>query len=174
MPHFFFLNLIRIIVILALIFTGVFLLLRYYLQQTRKQIPPASTDESRKIILPLQLQACERIVLFLERIIPSALILRLNKPDMSSGQLQSLLVKTIRDEFEYNLSQQIYISSSSWELVKSAKEETIRLINQAAGKVPENAPSSELARNILEISLEKEKLPINTAIEELKKEVRNL
>jgi len=174
MHPFFFLHLIKILIVLALIFTGVFLLLRYYLKQSRKQIIPASTGESQKIILPLRLQAYERVVLFLERIFPSTLILRLNKPDLSSMQLQSLLVKTIRDEFEYNLSQQIYISSTSWELVKNAKEETVRLINQAAAKTTENTPSSELARIILEISLEKEKLPINIAIEELKKEVRNL
>jgi len=174
MHPYFYLHLIKIIIVLALIFTGVFMLLRYYMKHNRKQITPASTNESQKIILPLRLQAYERIVLFLERIFPSTLILRLNKQDLSSAQLQSLLVKTIRDEFEYNLSQQIYISSTSWELIKNAKEETIRLINQAAGKVKENTPSSESARIILEISLEKEKNPINLAIEELKKEVRNL
>jgi len=174
MPPFFFLHLIRTLIVLALVFTGLFFLLRYYLQQSRKSIIPPSTGESLKIILPLRLQAYERIVLFLERILPSTLILRTNKPELSAIQLQSLLVKTIRDEFEYNLSQQIYIPSITWELIKNAKEETIRLINQAAAKVPENDPSSELARNILEISLEKEKLPINVAIEELKKEVASL
>jgi len=171
-PYIFF-RLIEIVLIGVMVFTGAWVLLRYYFSQTKKLSSPVSQDDRQKIILPLQLQAYERIVLFLERIFPTTLILRLNKPDLSSAQLQALLVKTIRDEFEYNLSQQIYISPTSWELVKNAKEETIRLINKGAGKVTEDAPSSELARIILEFSLEKEKLPITIAIEELKKEVRS-
>ena len=172
MHPFFLLHLIRAVVIITLVFIGIYLVLRYYLKNKTASQPPALSDESLKITLPLKLQACERIVLYLERIIPSAMILRLNRPEMTSIQLQALLVKTIRDEFDYNLSQQIYISSSTWELVKNAKEEAIRLINQAGSKIPEESTSAELARIILEIAMEKERLPIDKAIEEVKKEVR--
>ena len=174
MPPLIFYHLIIIILTILLVFTGAWILLRYYFSQAKKPALPVSQDDRQKILLPLKLQAFERIVLFLERIFPSTLILRLNKADLTSAQLQSLLVKTIRDEFEYNLSQQIYVSPGSWELVKNAKEESIRMINQAAGKVKEEGSSSELARIILEFSLEQEKHPITIALEELKKEARNL
>ena len=98
--------------------------------------------------------------------------MRLNKPEMTSVQFQSLLVKTVREEFEYNLSQQIYLSFRAWELVKNAKEETIKLINIAAGKLPETASSGELAKIIFDLSVEKEKLPVNIAIDEIKKEIQ--
>jgi hypothetical protein len=160
------------VVILILLFTGLYFMMRYYLKNRQSPPSPALPDEQAKIILPLKLQACERIVLFLERIIPSALILRLNRPELTSVQLQSLMVKTIRDEFEYNLSQQIYISSTAWELVKNAKEEAIRLINHGGSKIPEDAPASELARTILELAMEKERLPVDRAIEAVKNEVR--
>jgi hypothetical protein len=130
--------------------------------------------EGQKIILPLRLQAYERIILFLERISPNNLILRLNKPEMSSVQLQSALVKVIREEFEYNLSQQLYISLKAWELVKNAKEETIKLINVASGKIPETASSGELAKIIFDLSLETEILPVNVAIDEIKIEIQKI
>ncbi|MEI6457053.1 MAG: hypothetical protein WCO93_12250, partial [bacterium] len=103
MHPFFLLHLIRVVVIITLVFIGIYLLLRYYLKNKSYPVVQAPADESAKIILPLKLQACERIVLFLERIIPSTLILRLNRPELTSGQLQALMVKTIRDEFDYNL-----------------------------------------------------------------------
>lgn len=172
MHPFFLLHLIRAVVIITLVFIGIYLILRYYLKNRAVPADTVPSDESLKIILPLKLQACERLVLFLERTIPSGMILRLNKQEMTSIQLQALMVKTIRDEFEYNLSQQVYLSSTTWELVKNAKEEAIRLINQAGSKIPEDSPSSELARIILEIAMEKDRLPIDRAIEEVKKEVR--
>lgn len=157
-----------------IIFAGTFFLLWYYLKHTRKTIPETPKNEGLKIILPLRLQAYERFVLFLERIHPSNLIMRLNSPDLSAYQLQSLLVRTIREEFEYNLSQQLYISNQAWELIKNAKEETISMINQASAKVGEQAHSSEFVREIFETSISRGKLPIDLALEEIKNELQKL
>jgi hypothetical protein len=156
------------------VFGGAFFLLWYYLKQTRKGVAAAPTSEDQKIILPLRLQAYERFVLFLERIHPSNLVMRLNSPDITALQLQSLLVRTIREEFEYNLSQQLYISSNSWELIKNAKEETIAMINQASAKFGEGTHSSELVREIFESAVTKGKLPVDLAIDEIKKELQRL
>ena len=81
-------------------------------------------------------------------------------------------MKNIREEFEYNLSQQLYISSKAWEMVKNAKEETIRLINTASMKVSETAGSSEMVRVLLELVLAEEKFAVDTAIEEVKREIQ--
>jgi len=134
------------------------------------QIAPAG--EEQKIILPLRLQACERIVLFLDRIALNNLIMRINHPEMNAHQLQAAMVSAIREEFEYNLSQQLYISTKSWSLVRNAKEETIRMINTASIKVSENASSSEMVRILLELVISEEKSAVDIALEEVKKEVQ--
>jgi len=175
MERFYFLHLLHLIIIIGLIFCAVLLIIRYYFNLKKQLIQPKeSREEEKKIILPLRFQAYERIILFLERISPGNIVMRLNQPDLTALQLQTLLIKTIREEFEYNFSQQIYISPVAWEMVKNAKEEIIKLINQASGKVIENAPSGELVRNIFELALETERLPVTKAIDDIKMEVQKL
>lgn len=128
---------------------------------------------NQKVITPIRLQAYERIVLFLERISPESLIMRLNDPKMTASQFQSDLLSAIRGEFEHNLSQQIYISNKAWEVVKSAKGNIIKIINSAGEKIKPDAPSFELSKMILESLIETEKTPAMVAIEFLKKEMSN-
>ncbi|MFZ4521302.1 MAG: hypothetical protein ACOYNC_06325 [Bacteroidales bacterium] len=156
------------------VFAGAFFLLWFYLKQTRKPVPAAGSNQDHMTILPLRLQAYERLVLFLERIHPSNLVLRLNSAELSALQLQSLLVRTIREEFEYNLSQQLYISGNAWELIKNAKEETIAMINHATSALGEDATSSDLVKGIFEVTISRGKLPVETAVEEIKKELQRL
>jgi hypothetical protein len=156
------------------IFGGLFFLLWYYLKQTRKPAPVVVNNQDHQTILPLRLQAYERFVLFLERIHPSNLLMRLNNPDLTAIQLQSLLVRTIREEFEYNLSQQLYISGNAWELIKNAKEETIALINHATSGLPDHALSADLVKKVFEVTISKGKLPVETTLEEIKKELQRL
>jgi len=125
--------------------------------------------------MPLKLQAYERIVIFLERINPNVLIVRVNKNNFTAHQLHLELIKTIKSEYEHNLSQQIYVSYGAWELVKTTKEEIIKLINISSTKVPHDSNSNELAMMILNIcaNLEK-KLPNDVALEYIKKEVNQI
>ena len=127
---------------------------------------------NQKFVTPIRLQAYERIILLLERISPNSLILRENIPGMTVMQLQSTLVKAIRDEYEHNLSQQVYISKQAWELVKTSKDEMVKLINEAAANIDSNAPSTELARVVFDIIVQTEKLPVDIAIEVIKNEIQ--
>jgi len=167
-------SLISVLVRILLLFGGAFILLWYYLKRTKKPVVPAVTNSDHATILPLRLQAYERLVLFLERIHPSNLVVRLNTGDLTAFQLQSLLVRTIREEFEYNLSQQLYISLKSWELIKNAKEETISMINLSTTGLTEQAGSSELVKKVFELTLSRGKLPVESALEEVKLEVQKL
>ena len=159
---------------LLCLFGGAFLLLWYYLKQTRKPAPVAATNQEQQTILPLRLQAYERFVLFLERIHPSNLMMRLNGADLSASQLQSLLVRTIREEFEYNLSQQLYVSAKSWELIKNAKEETIAMINAASSELSAEAGSADLVKMVFEVAISRGKLPVETTIDEIKRELQQM
>ena len=174
MAPFFVFRLLFVLFTVGLILIAVLVIIRYWFSLNKQPAGTSGKSEEQKILLPLRLQAYERIVLYLERISPENLMMRIAKPEMTALQLQAELVKVIREEFEYNLSQQIYISASAWELVRNAKEETIRLINVASGKVAENASSGDLVKSILDLSMETEKLPVNAAIDAVKKEVQQL
>ncbi|MCD4772145.1 MAG: hypothetical protein K8R41_02030 [Bacteroidales bacterium] len=129
---------------------------------------------NQKLITPIRLQAYERIVLFLERNSPNNLVLRVNKPKMTALDLQISLIKTIRDEFEHNLSQQLYISAKAWDLVKNAKEDLIKTINTAASQTPENSTSADLGQMIFKLSLEQKNSPQKIALDFVKKEIKML
>ena len=161
---------------LPVLITGVivFLIVKMFLDREADNRQSELSLESKKQILPVRLQAYERIVLFLERISPENLILRVSKPGMSAFKLQTELIGTIRLEFEHNLSQQLYISSTGWDLVKTAKEDLIRTINTAASQLSQDADSAQLAGKIFELTGNKKNNQINIALEHLKDEVRKL
>ena len=127
---------------------------------------------NQQSITPIRLQAYERMIVFLERITPSNMVMRIHKSGMSSRLLHTELVKTIRSEYEHNIAQQIYMSNASWELVKSAKEEIIKVINASAHKVGDNSDGLELCKVLLEVTMNVEKLPTQIALDFLKKEIR--
>lgn len=124
--------------------------------------------------LPLKLQAFERLILFLERISPNSLLVRVHRGGMSASQLQSELVSTIRAEFEHNLSQQIYVSEQAWEEVKDGKEEMIRIINNAFGHAGSNATGIQMSSQIFEQVLKMENVPTQKAVDFIKSEARKL
>lgn len=83
-----------------------------------------------------------------------------------------LLVSTVRNEFDHNLSQQMYISTSSWDAIKAAKEETIKIINLAAAQLSPDGQAFQLATKIIEITADEQVTPSDKALEILKKEIR--
>lgn len=129
---------------------------------------------NQQMITPLRLQAYERAILFLERISPENLIMRVNRPGFTCQQLQSELMQTIRSEFEHNLSQQVYISHGAWEMLKIARGRTIQLINTMTEKVQKDSPSINLSKAILESMVDEEKTPTADAIAFIKKEIGQL
>ena len=129
---------------------------------------------NQKMITPIRLQAYERLVLFLERISPESLLMRVDYMKINNKQLHSELLQTIRAEYEHNLSQQIYVSPDVWDHVKNAKNYTISLINNAAGEMGEREPAIELSRKILSMTMDLEQTPTQKAIDELKKEVQQM
>ena len=130
--------------------------------------------QNSSTITPLRLQAYERLALFLERISVESLIMRTNKAGLTTKELQSDMLKSIRSEFDHNLSQQIYITPQAWEVLKSAKTNTIKIINTNAEKLPPNATGSDFSRFLLEAIMEIDKEPSKVAIDFLKSEVSRM
>ncbi len=130
--------------------------------------------QNSKTVTPIRLQAYERIVLFLERTSMESLLVRVSSTEMSARQLHSAILTSIRNEFEHNLSQQIYMSPQAWEIVKNARSGTIKLINSEAEKMPENASGIDLSRQLLTKVMELDKEPTRVAIDYIKNEVSAL
>ncbi|MBR3828552.1 MAG: hypothetical protein IKJ40_04595 [Bacteroidales bacterium] len=169
-----------IIVLTALLSVGVTGLIFYKVAQTyfdnqqKTQMLQMKIDEhkeSLKVVTPIRLQAYERMALYLERISPNSLILRTFRPGMDIKALQVAMTKNIRDEWEHNLSQQVYLSAESWNRIREAKEEMINLINGSAVKLSADADPTSLAGAIFE-SCAKSKIPTDEAIEFMKNEIQ--
>lgn len=128
--------------------------------------------EMQKTMLPLRLQAYERLVLLIERISPANLLIRVNLLGMTATQLHSALIQALRDEFDHNLSQQVYVSGKAWENLKNAREELIRMINSAASKLSVDATGADLAAEIFAIDLQPGKQAYQIALDQLKNEFR--
>ncbi|MFN6943971.1 MAG: hypothetical protein ACK4ND_03420 [Cytophagaceae bacterium] len=126
------------------------------------------------IVLPIRLQAYERMSLFLERISPHNLVMRSNDPSYNVAQFHHILVHEIREEFNHNLSQQVYMSDQVWQAVRNTKDEIISVINQANNGLPKDAKSIELAKKIFEVYNSKEVDPISIALQILKDEIRKI
>jgi hypothetical protein len=155
---------------IAVVFAGLYFLLRYYLQHSHPPVPVKTATPETAVNATLQLQAYERFVLFLERIRPTALVVRLNSAGLTAVQLQILVIRSIREEFDYNISQQLYISESLWDTIKGAKEESIALLNKALSSLSEDAPSDDLVRMVFHLSVESENNIIDRALRALKQE----
>lgn len=147
---------------------GVYLIIKIFLddENTRRkqEINKSILFEQRKVSQPLRLQAYERIIVFLERIHPFSLLQRVYQPNMLVPELQLELVKTIRMEYEYNLSQQMYINDDAWQMVATAKEETIKIINTFASKMPDDADGMELSKAIFNYYMQtQQEVPVQIA-----------
>ena len=114
-----------------------------------------NNQANRAVTLPLRLQAYERMALFLERIDPNQLVLRIHTSGLAVAQEQNLLLTAIRSEFEHNLSQQIYLSDQVWAKVCDAKGDIEAIINTVAGDYDKNADSREFAETVLTVSSQK-------------------
>ncbi|MBL7942531.1 MAG: hypothetical protein JNM00_07180 [Flavobacteriales bacterium] len=106
--------------------------------------------ENNKAMAPLRISAIERMVVMLERITPTSLVMRHNSA-ASSGMLQLELVRAIREEFEHNVSLQMYVSSWCWDRIKRAKDDTTELVKVAFTRVAPESKAMELSREIFKL-----------------------
>lgn len=158
-----------IVVLLCAIFV-LRAVLKYYLVRLSLE----SKRETNVKTLNIRLQAYERIVLFLERISPQQLVLRVDAREMDVDRYHRILLQTIREEFEHNIAQQIYISAEAWELVKSAKESVVQMINKSKNELNEGDPALDLASKIIELKMLEGNKQIDRAVSFIKKEVMGL
>ena len=154
--------------------TGWFFI-KNYLNEKMSSQKSELRKESMKFTLPLRLQAYERAVLFLERVNPANILIRLHNQGLSAAEMQAMVIADIRAEYQHNVSQQIYVSDTTWMIVKKIKDDTISLVNSAANALPDNSSSTELSRSILThlANLEEEN-PYDLALNIVKRDIQSL
>ncbi|MGV8946358.1 MAG: hypothetical protein ACOH1N_08015 [Lutibacter sp.] len=127
---------------------------------------------NQKQSLPIKLQAYERMALFLERINPTKLVLRITSVNNDINAYSQSLINTIEQEFEHNLAQQIYISEKCWSVIMASKNATIHIIKKTSEE--ENVTNAQELREALIKRILNSAAPSTTALAFIKDEVRDL
>lgn len=164
----------KILIPAAIVLYAVYLMVRSFIQREIELKKLEVRGRSIETILPARLQAYERMILFLERISPQNLLIRLNNPGFSARDFQKVLLDEVRNEYNHNVSQQVYMSEEVWSQIKNAKEELIIMINESSGDMAPEATSIDLAKKIFQMTMDKKVDLINHALSELKKEIQQV
>jgi predicted AlkP superfamily phosphohydrolase/phosphomutase len=162
----------KILLPASVVLYAVYLMVRSFIIKEIELKKLEVRSRSIETTLPARLQAYERITLFLERISPQNLLIRLSDPGYKARDFQKILLDEIRNEYNHNVSQQVYMSDEVWSQVRNAKEDLTMLINDAASKMTVDSNAVDLSKKIFEMALEKKLDPIGHAISELKKEIQ--
>lgn len=130
--------------------------------------------ERQKHFLPMRVEAYQRSTLLMERIHPGSLVMRLHNPGLPAKKFQADLLQAIREEYDHNVSQQLFVSPQAWQMVKNSKEETIKIINIAGNQMGAMDMANDLAGKIFEVIAEIGQLPTEITVDYLKKELQEL
>ena len=129
-------------------------LITFFMVKTRKEIKePVDSFSSR----PLQFQAYERLAMLAERLALPNLVSRANQQNVSAREMQISLLENIKQEYEYNSSQQIYVTPVAWDAIKNLKDQNMLIINQVASTLPDGARGVDLNRRLLEFLMNQPK-----------------
>ena len=159
------------------VFALAMLLINYFMKNENQRREFEHRKQIVKTLLPNKLRAYERLVVFLERTAPDSLVLRVQEPSMTAVQLQSSLLQTIRTEYEHNVSQQIYVSKEAWQMIMSAKENLVKLINTCAMSLEQSGQETSgllLAQLIIRQYHASEENSTQLALDFIRSEVRRL
>ncbi|MBT1703874.1 hypothetical protein [Chryseosolibacter indicus] len=164
----------KILIPASVVLYAAYLLVRSFIQKEVDMKKLEVRGKSIETVLPTRLHAYERMALFLDRMAPQNLLVRLNTAKVSSYEFHQLLLTEIRNEYNHNAAQQIYMSETVWSLIKNAKEDLIVTINEAASEMAPEASSLDLAKKVFEKTINKQVDPLAHALSELKKEIQNV
>lgn len=149
--------------------------LKSVLENENKKVEIKYRYENRKSSLPIRLNAYERLALLMERLMPYNLIPRVADPKLSKDDMKFLLLKTVKEEFEHNLSQQIYVSREVWSAIMFTKDDLVKHINIIHASMPEETSSTDYGRQFLNFYMKNEQgIPNQRALNMINTEVKSL
>lgn len=160
-----------IALLLAATFVFIWYLVRMILQRRDNEWSRRMKADNNKAMASLRIPALERLAVMLERITPERMILRLYKGSETAGMLEADIVTALREEFDHNMSLQIYVSETCWEAIVIARKETAELIRVAASRVEPSDDASLLCREILALETAVGNTAIRSALLQLRQEL---
>lgn len=154
--------LILSIVIIIAVCGGALYLLRNWKKETKEGNGPGSDAT-----IQMQMQAYERLILLTDRIALPNLISRVSRPGVSCKEMQHMLTQAIKEEFNHNITQQIYVSADAWTAMKNLKEQNLLIINQFANVLPPHATGLDLNKMLLEYLMNDKKGSLHEIVSEV-------
>lgn len=143
---------------------------KFFNEEKQKRSFELSKERLNKLT-PLKIQAYERLTIFLDRITPENLILRNTSKDLNATQFKHKMLLSVREEFNHNISQQLYISDQSWVMIKLAMEYVLNTVDACYKDMNENSNGIDLGKAILIELQKRDKKPVDAAIQFLKREI---
>lgn len=167
-----FLEIMKFVIPSVLVFLIAYKLLHKFMNENMERLRIEHTRHQKDKLMPIKLQAYERMILFLERISLQYLIRSQNASDISATSLRFSMISAVNQEYAHNLSQQIYVSNQSWAIIKVVKEEVLTTINQCYEGLSESASGTDLSKAIVDRLVATQNQPTQKAIDFLKAEVK--
>ena len=146
---------------------------KFYKSETEKRLWELKRL-SQKEISPLRMRAYERLALLLERTTPEHMLMDVNLTEMTILQLQQHMMRTIRLEYDHNLSQQVYVSDEVWQQIISARDQMVAFINALAQQLPADASTLDYAKMLITAYSTNGDTANEKALQALKNEARTL
>jgi hypothetical protein len=167
-------ELLKILIPSAAVLYGMYLTVQTFLEKQFEQKQLEVKQKNTELVTPIRLQAYERMTLFLERITPNNLLIRINNLDIQAIDYQRLILQEIREEFNHNLSQQVYMSHEAWEKIRKAMNDVVALVNTSATEIDSNSASINLSKKIFEKVISENQQPTMEALKFLKEEIQTM
>lgn len=164
-------DILKFIIPSIIVFSATYIMMRQFLEEDYKKKLLEIKEKNAGLITPIKLQAYERLTILLERIAPENLVMTLSKPKQTAAELKQMINFQVTEEFNHNISQQIYISSQAWELIKVIREQILFIVDESFKNLPENAKGTDLGKAIITELMNHKSHPTRSGIEFLKKEI---
>ncbi len=144
------LEIVKLTIPALIVFLTVYHLLKQYLESQRQMKAMELKKGQQETTLPLRLQAYERLSLFCDRISIPNLLLRWKKPGMTAAELKYSLLLAIQQEYEHNITQQVYVSDQLWQIIKIARDDAVNFISLVADSVDSTAKAEEFSEALIQ------------------------
>lgn len=164
------LEIVKITVPALIVFFTVHKLLQTYLNQQTELRRLELSGEQRQQVLPMKLQAYERLSLLCERINLPSLLVRVRQEGMTARQLHLSMLSTIQQEYEHNITQQVYVSAKLWEIIQVARDDAVQMLSLALEATGPEATGREFGRSLLELIEKRGPSALDKALLAIKKE----
>jgi len=164
------LEIIKVTVPALIVFLTVRSLLRAYFNKEYQLKVLDQNQQNQDTTLPLKLQAYERLSLFCERIAVPNLLFRIRQEGMSAQVLRMQILLAIQQEYEHNITQQVYVSPQLWEIIKMSRDDSVNTIALAMDSIPAQSDGKALVEAAMQLIQQRGVTGIDKALQAIKKE----